>query len=164
MGNLITNQAINDDVIKMSNGLTSVFIEVICLAGSDIAIVDYQKDLMIWFAQHDSNLLGSGAVGFDIQNMIWYKDIFELQKKFTLEVVDQAMKKKKWNLLPHQPSDIILPKLSEFHQMILAFCEEHIDPNEIEPVSDFDGDVVRYSKCPTHHVYLHWSGCMICGG
>ncbi len=74
MGNIITNSKFNNKIIQMSNGLTSVFIETICLAGSDIAIENYQKDLMIWFAQRDWILLGMGLEGFDISEIIWHKN------------------------------------------------------------------------------------------
>jgi len=45
MGNIITNEKINDRAILMSNGLTSVFIETICLAGSDIASEKYAMSI-----------------------------------------------------------------------------------------------------------------------
>jgi len=89
MGTEITNTAVDDETIAMSNGLTSVFLDTLCLAGCDIAFKPYQKDLMLWFAQRDWTLTGMGFEGFDISQIIWDAAIFEEQKKFILETVDR---------------------------------------------------------------------------
>ena len=162
MGNIITNEKINDSAILMSNGLTSVFIETICLAGSDIASEKYQQDLMIWFSQRDWMILGMGFEGFDISEMIWNKENFYEQQQFILKVIDLATEKTNWELLSYTPAEMIFETLAEFKQMIHDFKIEHIDTENEIPIFDFDGIINRYDKCDEHRVYKHYAGCVIC--
>lgn len=53
MANVITNQQIDNQMIKMSNATTSVFFETLCVSGSDLAEESFKKDLLIWFGQRD---------------------------------------------------------------------------------------------------------------
>ncbi|MDE6728657.1 MAG: hypothetical protein K2J80_12080, partial [Oscillospiraceae bacterium] len=68
MGNCIT---FGEDSLKMSNGLTAVFIDVITLAGSRIAQTVDEKRLIVWLAEKDQSVVGIGTVGFDIREMPW---------------------------------------------------------------------------------------------
>ena len=44
MANIVSNDNVKEeDYLQMSNGLTSVFIDTICLAGSEIAKEGFQK-------------------------------------------------------------------------------------------------------------------------
>jgi len=162
MANTITNDKINDSVIAMSNGLTSVFIETICLAGSDIAVEKYQQDLMIWFSQRDWMLLGMGFEGFDVAEIIWDKENFYAQQKFILKVIDLAIEKTNWDLLDYTPGEMIFGKLTDFKQMIHDFRIECIDTANEIPVRDFNDLINRYDKCEQHRIYKHPYGCVIC--
>lgn len=162
MGNIITNSKFNNKIIQMSNGLTSVFIETICLAGSDIAIENYQKDLMIWFSQRDWILLGMGLEGFDISEIIWHKNQFEQQKDFIIKVIDFAINKTNWDLLSYNPHEMIFTVLKDFKQMIIDFNIDFIDEKSEINLFDFDGFVKKYDKCEKHKIYLHCQGCVIC--
>ena len=82
MGNRISNRQVDDQTLKMSNGGTDVFLDTLCLAGSDIATEEYQKDIIIWLAQRDSEIGGRGASGFDIAKIIWQEGLFDQQKAF----------------------------------------------------------------------------------
>jgi hypothetical protein len=146
----------------MSNGLTSVFTETICLAGSDIAVENYQKDQMIWFGQRDWMLVGMGLEGFDIVEMMWDKENFEEQQKFILHVIDRATKKTNWELLEYEPHEMIFKTLTEFKQMICDFKKEFIETEKTIGIFDFDGTVKRYDKCNKHKIFKHVNGCVIC--
>lgn len=69
---------LNDIVepIGMSNGLTSVFIEVLAISGSILAKTNREKEMIIWLAQRDQSVVGIGTVGFDIDEMPWTIDSF----------------------------------------------------------------------------------------
>ncbi|SEL79893.1 hypothetical protein SAMN04488505_1021140 [Chitinophaga rupis] len=162
MGNIITNEKINDSTILMSNGLTSVFIETICLAGSDIALEKYQQDIMIWFSQRDWMILGMGFEGFDIGEIVWRKEIFYEQQRFILKVIDRATEKTNWDLLNYTPGEMIFETLTNFRQMIQDFRIEHIETENEIPIFDFDGIINRYDKCDKHSIYKHYAGCVIC--
>lgn len=162
MGNRITNKHGNGRDFHVSNGLTSVFIETLCLAGADIANENYQKDIMIWLAQRDWIILGAGFEGFDIAEINWSKELFEQQKEFILKVIDLALKKKNWELLDYTPHEMVFTTLSEFRDMVLSFQKENIALDEQIGVFDFDGDIDRYEKCIKHKVYKHFQGCVVC--
>jgi hypothetical protein len=163
MANIFTNEKVNDKTILMSNGSTSVFLETLCLAGADIAIENYQKDLMIWFAQHDWTIRGMGAEGFDICDIIWDKQLFEQQKRFINQVIDLTQNKTNWNLLPYTPDEErLLMNLSEFREMINDFNIGHIDLEQEEKLIDFDDKVQLYEQCSKHRAFKHWHGCIIC--
>lgn len=164
MANIFTNKKVDNEIIQMSNGLTSVFIETFCLAGRDLATEDYQKDLMIWFAQWDWTIMGMGLEGFDISEIIWNKEMFDNQTKFILAVIDSVIKKKNWQHLSYKPNeDFLFRKLGIFKEMILSYKKEMIEPGDWEyGIYDFEGDFEKYGRCEKHHIYLHWNGCVIC--
>ena len=163
MVNVITSIKVNNQTILMSNLNTSHFLKTICLGGADIAIENYQKDLMIWFAQHDWNIRGLGCEGFDVCEIIWDKQRFNEQKKFILKVIDSTIDKTNWDLLHYTPpEEWLFGKLSDFRIMINNFNEEHIEPDEEEELFAFDDKVRLYEKCDKHKVYKHWYGCIIC--
>lgn len=161
MANIISNDAVNEShYFSMSNGLTDVLIDVICLAGSDIAEEAFQKELMIWFAQRDWRIMGLGITGFDISDIIWDSEIFDKQKVFILEVIQKALIRKNWEVLEYEPKEEwIFPKLNQFTKMIDDFKKEHIKNEQQTQVIPFD---VIYTKCSKHQIFLHVGGCRLC--
>ena len=63
--------------LLMSNGLTSVFVEVLAISGSILAKSIREKELVIWLSQHDQAIVGLGTVVFSIDEMSWALDEFE---------------------------------------------------------------------------------------
>lgn len=164
MANIFTNKKVNDEVIQMSNGLTSVFIETFCLGGADLATENFQRDLMIWFGQRDWAIMGMGVEGFDISEIIWNNEEFDNQKKFILDVIDSVSKKKNWEKLSYNPNeDFLFGRLDVFRRMIHSFKIEMIEQDDWEyGIFDFDGEIDKYDKCEKHNIYKHWNGCVIC--
>ncbi|HEU4717693.1 MAG TPA: hypothetical protein VFU15_07660 [Bacteroidia bacterium] len=147
----------------MSNGLTAVIMDVICLAGSGLAETEHEKDLMIWFAQKDQDIFGIGIVGFDVSDMGWKKEIFEAQKSFILEVIDSAAQKTGWEKLNYSPKeDRVLPVLKELREMIMAFSETHAENAVPLKIYPFEEKIMKYDRCEKHRVYLHTLGCIVC--
>ncbi len=164
MANLITNKKVDTSYLQMNNGLTAVFIETICLAGAGLANQNYQKDLMIWFAQRDAAILGAGFTGFDISDIIWSREQFDEQKHFLLGVIEAVFDKENWQYLSYQPNEkLLFHEMENFKQMISTFqpdmIENHLRQQE---VFEFNGDVAQYDKCSKHQIYLHPYGCVIC--
>ena len=71
MENIVSYKDFN--YIKMSNGLTDVFIEVIGISGSFLASEDFEKTMIIWILEKDQDSLGRGTIGFDVCEMLWYE-------------------------------------------------------------------------------------------
>jgi len=57
MGNCIDlYEGMEKDGISMSNGTTSVFISILVLTGSRLAVSERQKELIVWLACQDQSL------------------------------------------------------------------------------------------------------------
>lgn len=161
MANIISNENVRkQDYLQMSNGLTSVFIDTICLGGSEIAENEFQKELMIWFAQRDWQLMGLGIIGFDVAEIIWDKEIFTEQKSFILKTLERSLNKTNWELLGYNPrEEWVLKNLNGFKRMISEFESRHIEKEEEYKIIPFED---KFKKCNKHKIYLHVKGCVIC--
>ncbi len=149
-------------MINMSNGYTSAFIEITCLVGSHSAHEPHEKDLMVWFAQRDQHIFGAGAVGFDIVEIVWDKNLFERQKTFILQVTDLIIAKKNWENMECAPDSQTLKNFRAFYQMIAQFKSENVDESLEIPIASFDGTIKLYDTCGIHKVYKHFRGCVVC--
>jgi len=163
VANIITNEKIDDEILQMSNGMTTVFFHTFCLAGCGIAGESFQKDILIWFGQRDYRLIGMGFEGFDISQIIWDKASFEEQKKFILEVIDRVFEKTNWELLDYIPSeDWLFEKMRRLKSMVQKFNAQNIDEDCQIKIFDFNNEVKKYDVCKRHKIYKHAEGCIIC--
>src|SRR4051812_40523407 len=120
MSNFITNDRHDpSDYVTMSNGLTSVFIAVLVLSGSDLAQTEWEKELVVWLAEKDQGIYGLGVVGFDIAEMGWTRDGFEEEKRFVFRMIDAAATKHRWEALDYRPrEDWVMDRLGKFRSLI----------------------------------------------
>lgn len=164
MANVITCGENNDRHIQMSNGLTSVFINVLSLSGADLATTDVQKNLLIWLAQHDQSIFGIGCVSFDITTMCWEEKNFDEQKLFFLNVTAAALKKENWHRYEdYTPNEEwAFSRIEQFQQLIENFEIDDIDHQEKVEIYPFHPGSTMYDRCSTHAVYLYSEGCVIC--
>lgn len=153
MGNAITNKRHSlNDRLKMSNGLTEVFLHVLVLNGSALATSDGERDLITWLPRHNQNVVGRGTVGFDLRAMPWSEN-FHQEKDFLLRTIDAARSRSLWEKLDYGPrADWVIWTLNEFQKMIESFQKEDVDPASLMEWNKFKP--VEYRKCPLHGVYL----------
>lgn len=123
----------NDDSLKMSNGGTDVFINVLALSGAAIATTESEKRLMVYLSEKDQ-IVGRGCVGFDIVEMPWVKETFEEDKKFIIEVINEARNRIGWEKLDYNPNE-------EFVSYYLDMFENLINRMT---VSDIREDLERF--------------------
>ncbi len=164
MGNHIT---FGEDYLKMSNGLTAVFIDVMTLAGSRLAQTVDEKRLIVWLAEKDQSAVGIGTVGFDIREIPWNTERFEENKRFMLKVIEAAESRTGWDKLGYQPNEeLLLPALKKFAEMISQMTAEDVDENETREwfaAAEHDAPVLcGFPKCPKHGTLLSCFGCLIC--
>ncbi|MFD1175995.1 hypothetical protein ACFQ3W_06690 [Paenibacillus puldeungensis] len=153
----------------MSNGLTSVFIEVLVISGSILAETNREKEIMIWLGQRDQSVVGIGTVGFDIDEIPWTIAFFEREKDFLLRTISSAIDGLGWERLSYEPrKDWLIECLKQFRLMINAFDKESIDMNSYLEWSEIDEDddcptiPIGYPKCAKHDIYLSCHGCILC--
>lgn len=164
MGNRIT---FGENSLKMSNGLTSVFIDVLTLAGSRFAQTVDEKRLIVWLAEKDQSIVGIGTVGFDIREMPWNTENFEVNKRFMLKVIKAAENKTDWDKLDYQPNEEhIFWALKEFAELISKLAVKYVLSNALgEWIMDADSDdpvICGFPKCAKHGTLLTCFGCHIC--
>lgn len=164
MGNHIT---FGEDYLKMSNGLTAVFIDVMTLAGSRIAQTVDEKRLVVWLAEKDQSVVGIGTVGFDIREMPWNTERFEENKRFMLEVTEAAKNRTGWDKLGYQPNEkLLFPELEKFAEMISRLTAENVDENAskewLNSAESDDPVICGFPKCEKHETLLTCFGCHIC--
>ncbi|AJS58989.1 hypothetical protein [Paenibacillus sp. IHBB 10380] len=172
MGNQISMPNDSDHLVEalhMSNGLTSVFIEVLAMSGSILANTNREKEIIIWLAQRDQSVVGIGTVGFQIDDMPWTLDTFDRERKFMMRTISGAMDGLGWERLSYEPhKERIIECLNQFRLMINAFDKESIDLNiylewsEIEEDDDRSTIPIGYPKCEKHDIYLSCHGCILC--
>jgi len=63
---ITSNRATGSTPLLMSNGTTSVLLDVLAIAGSDLATTPWEKKLVYWLVQHDQSRSGLGAVSFPL--------------------------------------------------------------------------------------------------
>lgn len=141
-----------------------LLIDLLCIKGSELASTDFEKDLVIWIAQHDSDIMGSGATGFDICEMPWNIDTFEDQKNFIFNVLHDMLKEAEWKANISDEAWIVLKGfILNMTALIENFNLNHVDVENQLPIFEFDNGYEKYNKCEIHGVYYHSLGCVICG-
>lgn len=119
-----------EEWLSMSNGGMAVFLSVIVLSGSRLAIEKKEKEMIQWFSERDDTVRGRGCNGFDICDMPWEKETFEKEREFLIKVIDGAKEKLGWNTLDYQPNEeFIFRYLEEFKTLVLKFNNEDIIEN-----------------------------------
>jgi hypothetical protein len=157
MGNRITNERhVGTGELKLSNGLTSVFLHVLVLSASELAVSDREKDLATWFASRNQTVLGIGTIGFDLSQIPWSED-FRREKEFLIGAIDDARSKRLWRKLGYEPrSDSVLSALSQFRKMVDVFQKVDVDPASL--MNWRNARPPQFLKCSQHGVYLtSWS-------
>jgi hypothetical protein len=152
--------------ISMSNGMTSVFMDVLVVSGSIIAQTDREREFIVWLAQRDQSVVGLGTVGFEINELPWTLDNYELERGFMGRTISSAIHELGWERLSYKPRrDWVIERLEHFKRMIDAFDKRYIDEDSYrEWLIDDDGPTIpaRYPQCKTHYVYLSCHGCILC--
>ena len=170
MGNIISLDAAGRH-FAMSNGLTSVLIDVLGLSGTRLAKTDTEKRMIVWLLEKDQSAAGGGTVGFDICEMPWNDRGFDDMKRFWLCVIEAAKRRTGWELLDYPPNEALLfPCLDRFHELISKAEPDIIDHGAVESWlcdtrEDPDDPILcGYPQCPKHHVFLTVFGCHLCNG
>ncbi len=168
MANYVSLERSKLSDLQMSNGGTTVFLSVLLLAGSDLASNDWQKTLMVWFAEKDQSVIGLGIVGFDLAQIKWDAAAFLEQQSFLIEVIDLALERHCWEHLGYEPGPDQEPwamnYLRQFRILVAAFRPEFIEARDW----NFYVREINFQKCSKHLVYLHSLNhdprdcCLIC--
>lgn len=155
-----------EEKITVSDAGTDALIAALTLAGSQLAVSDNQKQLIVWLAEHDRRL-GAGFLGFALAEMPWSADTFQQDKNFMVRVVDAASEELGWETLAARPDAVQLrPILGWFRKRFVRFQAEDIAPlSRTDWFEDMDeDDPVKngFPTCPRHGTLLTYLGCQVC--
>ena len=155
------------DNLNMSNGGTSVFINVLCLSGGRLAQTQSQKRFMVFLAEKNQSVCGIGTVGFDIVDMPWDRDSFDEDKEFMLRVIEGARRKLGWETLGYEPNEEFVAQYLNMFQKVTErmTANDIIEGTLTEWLSQADEtDPVKcgYPKCKKHDAYICVHVCQVC--
>ena len=161
MGNYFCHMSKPDsEGFSISNGGTSVFIAVLCLAGHEIAITGWQKELLAWISTHDRHVIGNGNTGFDVSDMGWHTDRYQEQKQFLLLLTARARLKTNWEKLSYAPAiERAVYALDKFDALVNGVERKHCQNTELEWHIEPSRPLLR---CFIHDIFIHSEGCVIC--
>lgn len=151
MGNCFTGGA---HEISLSNGNTSVFVDVMMLAVSATVTTEWGYRFAGRIAQSDQNVFGLGMAGFALEDFDWGSpgEDAAANKRLVLDTLALAVSRHRWDELGYSPP-LIEDVLRRFQAMV-----EEFDTASATPVAELDGssfpapeDVVARS-CLRHRV------------
>lgn len=153
--------------LNMTNGGTSMFVNILCLSGGRLAETESQKRFMVFLAEKNQNVCGIGSVGFDIVDMPWDRNSFDEDKLFLLKVIDAAGQKLGWETLGYEPNEeFVTEYLDKFRKLIERMTAEDIIEGSLTGWLSGAGenDPVRcgFPKCKIHDAYISIHGCQVC--
>ncbi|MER6145000.1 hypothetical protein ABT174_34075 [Streptomyces sparsogenes] len=131
MGNVFRG---GGDALSLSNGGTDVFVDVLTLAVSDLARDAWDYRFAALLTLQDQNVMGRGAVGFDLEEFDWGATGAERAraKRFVVRAVELALRRHRWEELGYEPP-YAEGYLRQFKAMVEAYDPEANDPEAYDP-------------------------------
>ncbi|OEJ22937.1 hypothetical protein AR457_37625 [Streptomyces agglomeratus] len=149
--------------LEMANGGTAVFVDVLMLAVSTLAREPWDFRFAALLTLQDQNVMGRGAVGFDLAELDWGDTPQEAAaaKDFLLRVLDLALSRHRWEELTYEPARAE-GYLRTYRRMVEAF----------DPATARAGTGVlpapqeaAMASCVRHRVLAalpFWEACVFC--
>ena len=162
-----TSKTPSHERLRMSNSLTSVFIDVLALSGVQIAGTDVKKRLIVWLSEKDQSKVGAGTVGFNLCDMPWDLQTFETDKNFLLQSITDAKRRVGWQRLGYTPAEeLLFPCLDKFSVLLSELKSTNVRPEIlVDWLAEAEGSdpvLCGFPICPKHDTLLTVFGCHIC--
>ncbi|MDQ0790368.1 hypothetical protein [Streptomyces sp. B3I8] len=152
------------DRLYLSNGGTAVFVDVLILAVSALVEEPWDYRFAALLAWQDQNVMGRGAVGFDLGDIDWGASPEERarNKDFVLRVTDLALNRHRWDELGYDP-----PYAADYLRRFRALVDAHTpEAGGGRWPGVFPGhEEAARASCARHRVLSalpHWEGCVFC--
>ena len=166
MGNAIINMA-TKEMVYFANWLTKPLYCGILSEGSLLAKSNWEKRLMVYFAEKNQKLVGLGIVGINLSELEWNKSTFNEQKAFLKDIVNSSMKNKSYNKYHFKLDDKLAhQKLNEIFKLIEKLKIEDISDSKFRYF--FEPPDLIDKICSKHKTYLNYfdvppvDKCLIC--
>ncbi|BCB76731.1 hypothetical protein GCM10022251_50030 [Phytohabitans flavus] len=159
MGNTFTANAASGGPgdLRLSNGGTDVFFDVLTLAGCHVAETPWQQNLVLLFA--DGHRYDRGFSGFDLGDIPWTAD-WPAERAFLLRVIDTALTRHGWHRLRYDPP-YAAEYLARYRELVTAFMPA---PAVAPKLGDWRlaPAPALLTRCPEHDLYQGEAGCRLC--
>ncbi|MEU6389142.1 hypothetical protein [Streptomyces sp. NPDC046939] len=152
-----------DHELDLSNGATAVFVDVLMLAVSDLAAEPWDFRFAALLSLQDQNVMGRGAVGFDLAEFDWGATDEERAraKDFVLRAAALAASGHRWNELGYHP-----PRVHGYLHRFTTMVESFTPPAGSSALHDFPGpEDAAMASCVRHRVLSAlplYDGCFLC--
>ncbi|MEV6757002.1 hypothetical protein [Streptomyces sp. NPDC051214] len=160
MGNVFSDAT---ESLYLSNGGTAVFVNVLMLAVSDLVDDEWDYRFASLLSLQDQNMMGRGAVGFDLRDIAWGTTDSERvrSKEFVLRATALALSGHRWSELDYEP-----PFARDYLRQFQAMVESFEPTGEVRRAGDFPGaDERAVASCALHRILSalpYWEGCFLC--
>ncbi|MFI9046080.1 hypothetical protein [Streptomyces sp. NPDC053427] len=149
--------------LYLSNSGTEVFIDVLMLAVSDLASDEWDYRFAALLTLQDQNVMGRGAVGFELQDIAWGTTPRERAeaKGFVLRATALALSRHRWCELGYDP-----PFAQNYLCQFKAMVESFVPTDGAHLAGGFPTPEERaMASCSQHRILSalpHWNGCFRC--
>jgi len=145
--------------LRLSNGGTDAFFDVLTLAGCLLAKTAWQQNLVLYFS--DAQRIDRGSSGFDLSELPWTADA-PAEKEFFVQLIDTASGRYGWDRLSYDP-----PRAAEYLAIYRAMLAGFTTPSARPTPSDrpdwrIPPRAALLARCPRHGLYQGEHGCRPC--
>ncbi|WP_417541324.1 hypothetical protein [Microbacterium maritypicum] len=168
MGNTFwVSERRSGEYVKMSNGLTNVFISTFGLAATRLAGTDGERRITYWVLEHDQSARGIGTVGFTLAEAPFDPASFDTGREFLLRATAAIMDRSGWETLNYAPNvDILGRAVEEFTGLVQRVTPMDLDTAAMREWLAASGpdepQFHGFPTCPQHRVFLTDFGCHPC--
>ncbi|TCC30144.1 hypothetical protein [Kribbella speibonae] len=144
--------------LKLSNGATAVFLDVLALPACELAETDFERGFALLLC---NSRIGLGNDGFDLDELPWSGAGWEAEREFLLRVVRLAVSRFRWELLRYEPPYVEV-YLGEYERVVREF-RPPAEPVELPRLWDPEPVEAAFVRCPEHGLYLgDYTDCRLC--
>ena len=144
--------------LKLSNGGSEVFLDVLALAACDLATTDFERGFALLLC---NSRVGLGNESFDLDELPWSSADWKAEREFLLRVIELAKAHSRWELLSYEPS-YADRYLADYHEVVRGY-HPPAEPAELPRMWDLDPAGAAFSRCPKHGLFLgDYTDCRVC--
>jgi hypothetical protein len=143
--------------LKLSNGATGVFLDVLALPACELAESPFERGFALLLC--DSRI-GLGNDGFDLDELPWSAD-WLAEREYLLRVIGLARARFRWELLSYEPPHVDL-YLAEYERLVREF-RPSAEGVELPRMWDLEPVEAAFNRCPKHGLFVgDYTDCRLC--